>query len=162
MKILATLVCLAPVAAHAQIVELSQSDLRAAIANDSVIPTRQMIAGVENFTGGDVMDVRVFLVDGTITYRILVSYGDGQLGSILVDGVRGTQIAQSSNIGSQVMAAAASGRNPNSVNANNGNNGNNGNGNNGNGNGNSGNGNNGNGNGNSGNGNNGNGNGNNK
>ena len=147
--------CAAPAVASAQVSELSQAALRSAVANDSVIGTRALILGVEKYTGGDVVDVRAFNVDGKITYRVLITYEDGRLGSLLVDAMRGTEVASTSSVGRQVLAVAESsssqganfsggatsnsGGNGNSNsggNSNNGSNGNSGGGNSGNGNGN--------------------------
>ncbi len=147
---------LAPSASFADIQELSQTELRSVVASSDVIATSRLINGVERYTGGQVVEVRAFLVDGILAYRALVRQPDGQLGTIMVDGSTGHAITPTSRAGRQVTELSrtpsavttakesnGNGRNTSSGLLNRGNSGNsngggNGNGNNGNGNGNGG------------------------
>ncbi len=88
-KVLALLFCLAPTILSAQVRELSQAELRSAVAERTAFATRSVIKGVENFTGGSAIEVRAFNVDGTVIYRVLVRHEDGRLASIMVDGATG-------------------------------------------------------------------------
>ena len=91
--------------ASADVTELSQSDLRAAIAADRAIPTRSLVSGVENFTGGEVLDIRAF-IEGqeTFIYRILYRGPDGDVQMLLVDGGTGRQVASASSVGQSIAA----------------------------------------------------------
>ncbi|MFG5384771.1 hypothetical protein [Yoonia sp. R2-816] len=144
---------LAPSASFADIQELSQTELRSVVASSDVIATSRLINGVERYTGGQVVEVRAFLVDGILAYRALVRQPDGQLGTIMVDGSTGHAITPTSRAGRQVTELSrtpsavttakesnGNGRNTSSglLNRGNSNGGGNGNGNNGNGNGNGG------------------------
>jgi len=69
--------------------ELSQSELRAVVSVRDAIPTRRLISGVEDHTGGEVVEVRAFMFEEMLTYRVLFRMEDGHLGAILVDGETG-------------------------------------------------------------------------
>ena len=132
--------------AFADVAELSQAQLRAAIAEDRAIPTRSLVSGVENFTGGEVVDIRAFIEGTDLIYRILYRGEDGAVEMILVDGQTGRAVGSASEAGQAIAEYVSA--NPGQGNAfgrsglgNGQNNGNNGRGNNnrgGNGNGNSG------------------------
>lgn len=142
-------------AAMADMREMSQAELRGEVAANRAISTRNLIVGVENFTGGEVVEIRAFANDGIVIYRILFQKDDGSVDSVIVDGVSGTSVSPNSTVGQQVssLASASSAAGTVSINANNQgrstgvgnrnngnrNNGNGGNGNSGGGNGNSGN-----------------------
>lgn len=102
--------------AVADVSELSQSELRAAVAADRAIPTRSLVAGVESFTGGQVVDIRAFLEDQqTLIYRILYRGPNGEVEMLLVDGGTGRQVASASDVGQAI--AAYVGANPGNGNA---------------------------------------------
>ncbi len=150
----ASLLGLLPQGAAADMRELSQEQMRQLATQQQVLGAEAIIADAAETFGGDVIDIRGFLSEGWMTYRLLLKRDDGSVIELLVNGVNGQRVSHDSEMGQSVSAVARS----NNGNGNSGKNGNgNGNsGNNGNGNGNSGNngnGNSGNGNGNSGNGN---------
>ena len=89
-------------ASHADVRELSQSELRAAIASDRAIASYRLINGVEDYTGGSVMDMRAFDVDGIVTYRILIREVDGGLGAIMIDANSGRVVMPSTQVGRTV------------------------------------------------------------
>ncbi len=89
--------------AAAEVRELSQADLRLAVAEDRAIRTRTLIAGVEKFTGGDVLDIRAFARDAAVTYRILYRDKVGEIATLMVDGATGRAINPSSDEGQSVL-----------------------------------------------------------
>lgn len=101
------LMFLAPAGAWADAVELNQSELRAAVADRGAISTRRLIAGVEDFTSGDVVDIRAFEVDGVVTYRIVVQLDNGQVSILMVDATTGRAVSVESDVGRQVASVAA-------------------------------------------------------
>lgn len=91
---------------HADVRELTSAQLRTAIADDRAIASYRLIEGVERYTGGTVVDVRVFDVGGDVTYRILVRNDQSGLDAILVEGNSGQVIMPSTNVAQQVSAFA--------------------------------------------------------
>lgn len=108
----AFLICLVPGLSWAEIKEMSQAELRAAVADNEAIPTRRLISGVENFVGGNVVEIRAFEVDGQVTYRIIIRHDNGQVGRIIVDAGSGREMRAESEVGRQIasLATASSGR----------------------------------------------------
>lgn len=107
ITIIAILISVLPGLAMADIKELSQAELRAAVAERGAISTRSLISGVEDFTGGSVLDIRAFDVDGVVTYRIVVSQDDGQVSTLMVDGATGRAVSATSAVGKQVVLLSA-------------------------------------------------------
>ncbi|WP_342077203.1 hypothetical protein [Yoonia sp. SS1-5] len=97
-----------PTIGSADVREMSQSDLRHAVSTLGAISTSRLVDGVENFSGGRVVEVRGFDVDGALTYRVLVRHDDGHLGALLVDGVSGHAVAPDTSVGRRVSSAASS------------------------------------------------------
>lgn len=110
--ILAGLICILPAVAQADVRELSQAELRNAVSRDQTIATRHLISGVESFTGGDVVEIRAFVADNKVTYRIMVRQPRGQLGLLMVDGATGLQVFDSSALGQEIEAYASRTPNP--------------------------------------------------
>ncbi|PUB17295.1 hypothetical protein [Yoonia sediminilitoris] len=107
------LICLSsfwtlPAAADADDRELSQRELRTAVASNSAIETRRLISGVEDYTGGDVVEIRAFLIDSVVTYSVLVRHKDGHIGSVMIDGQTGRAVTPDSQAGQQVRSLVAS------------------------------------------------------
>ena len=107
-KVLAVLLCLAPTVSSAQVRELSQAELRRAVAERVAYETQSLIRGVERFTGGIVIEVRAFGVDGSVIYRVLVRHDNGRLVPIMVNGATGYEVSSSTPAGREVMTVAAS------------------------------------------------------
>lgn len=98
--VLATL----PMTLAAEVSEMSQAELRSAISESRAIPTRSLIGGVENYTGGEVVDIRAFVSDGAVLYRILYRDTDSQIRSLLVDGASGRAVNPASGVGQEVVS----------------------------------------------------------
>lgn len=92
--------------ALADVRELTRADLRQAIADDQAIASHRLIKGVEDYTGGSVVNVRAFELDGAVTYRILVKQDDGALGAIMLEGDSGRVVMPSTEVGISVSAYA--------------------------------------------------------
>lgn len=90
----------------AEIHELSRAELRSAVQSDRAIGTRRMIAGIEDFTQGDVMEVRAYLVDNIVMYRAMYRDADGTMRSLIVDATNGHAVSENSVHGSQVATLA--------------------------------------------------------
>lgn len=101
--------------ANAEPVELSQTQLRQLVSQNQILGAQQIIAQSEHAHFGQVIDVRGFLEDGSMVYRVLLQRNDGTVIEVLVDGPSGRPVSHQSNIG-QLVSAAARG-----VSANNGN-----------------------------------------
>lgn len=106
-SVLALAFLVLPGVAAAEIKELSQADLRKAVSERGTISTRRLIAGVEDYSGGRVVDIRAFDVEGTVTYRILIRQDTGQIGTLMVDGQTGRAVQADSDIGRQIAAVSA-------------------------------------------------------
>jgi len=90
----------------AEIHEMSSAELRLAVLDDRAIGTRRLIAGIENFTQGDVMEVRAFLVDNVVMYRAMYRGSDGTVRSLIVDATNGHAVSENSSHGAQVASLA--------------------------------------------------------
>jgi hypothetical protein len=91
-------------AAFAEVTELSQAELRAAVAEDRGLSTRALVRGVENFTGGEVVDIRAFMDGSNLVYRILYVGTGGEIETILVDGASGRVVTASSEVAQSIAA----------------------------------------------------------
>ena len=89
--------------AVADVSELSQADLRAAVAEDRAIQSRTLISSVERFTGGEVIDIRAFVLEGVVTYRILFRNAAGEIGTLMVDGSTGRAVNPNSELRSRAI-----------------------------------------------------------
>ncbi|WP_108813589.1 hypothetical protein [Loktanella sp. Alg231-35] len=138
---MAAILGLLPKVAMADMLELSQEQMRQLVAQQQVLGTEAILTDASATFGGDVMDIRGFLSEGRMTYRLLLKRGDGSVVELLYNGVNGQRVSHNSEMGQSVSKVAQSSNGNSGGNGNSGNNGNgNGNsGNNGNGNGNSGN-----------------------
>jgi hypothetical protein len=101
MKLLSTtlLGLLVATSVFAQVSELSQAELRAAVAEERGIATRTLVRGVEHFTGGEVVDIRAFRDGSMLVYRILYVGTGGEIETILVDGATGRAVPETSAVG---------------------------------------------------------------
>jgi len=93
--------------ATAEVRELSQADLRLAVAENRAIRTRSLIAGVERFTGGDILDIRAFADGDSVTYRVLYRDGNGAIATLMVDGDTGRAVNPNSEEGQSVLNFAS-------------------------------------------------------
>jgi hypothetical protein len=90
----------------AEVRELSQADLRLAVAENRAIRSIALIAGVERFTGGDILDIRAFAQGNAVTYRILYRDEAGAIATLMVDGETGRAANPGSDEGRSVLSFA--------------------------------------------------------
>jgi hypothetical protein len=98
------LLLLVPTASHADVRELSQNELRKIVSASKAIDTRHLIADVESVMQGHVVNVRAFLVENMVTYRVMVRQAGGHLNSVMVDGKTGFAVDENSAVGRRVKA----------------------------------------------------------
>jgi uncharacterized membrane protein YgcG len=91
----------------AEVRELSQADLRLAVAENRAIRSIALIAGVERFTGGDILDIPAFAQCNAVTYRILYRDDAGAIATLMVDGDTGRAVNLSSDKGQSVLSFAS-------------------------------------------------------
>lgn len=68
------------------------------------MPARKIIAAVENDTGGKVIEISAFTVDGAVTFRILCQQQDGIISAKVVDGITGTELHDQALLGHGIPA----------------------------------------------------------
>ena len=86
--------------------ELSPADLRDAVQNDHAISSRLLLQKVEQDTGGVVINMRAFTLNGTITYSLLIRHDSGTLDTVVIDGHNGGIIPPDTQIAARVAAFA--------------------------------------------------------
>lgn len=101
---------LAPSIASAQPMELSQTQLRQLVTDQQILGAEAIVEAVALSTPSAVMDIRGFLDDGRMTYRVLLQRNDGAVVEIMVDGQNGQRVSHQSDLGQAVSAAARSHR----------------------------------------------------
>ncbi|MGJ8622852.1 MAG: PepSY domain-containing protein [Yoonia sp.] len=94
--------------AHADARELSQHELRAAVSEGRAVRTQALITGVERYTGGEALEVRAFLEDQGVIYRVLYRTESGSVATLMVDASTGRSVSPSSTRGQSVESYAAS------------------------------------------------------
>ena len=100
---------LAPVCASADILELSQDQMRTLVSQKQVLSAETIITDAVSNFGGSVMDIRGFLSEGRMTYRLLMQRDDGAVIELLVNGVNGRRISHNSDMGQVVSEVASPG-----------------------------------------------------
>ncbi len=118
-----------PLSAAAEIAELSQGQLRQLVQQQQVLGSEAISASATSDFGGVVVDIRGFLSDGRMTYRVLLQRDDGAVIELLFNGTDGQRVSHNSQIGQDVssQARASNGRSNGAANGNAGANGNSGN-----------------------------------
>lgn len=128
MKLKTTLIALTfgllPIQSFAETLELSQAQLRQLVVESQILDAETVVTDVAQNFGGVVLDIRGFLAEGQMTYRLLMQRDDGSVIEVLVNGVSGQRVSHRTPMG-QIVSAAAREMNGNS-NSNRGNRGNNG------------------------------------
>ena len=104
------MICLMPhgAMADADALELSQDQLRHLVAQDHVLSSETVIMQAASRFDGAVMDIRGFLADGQMTYRLLIKQTDGSVAELLINGVTGEHVAHTSQMGQSISAGARS------------------------------------------------------
>ena len=92
---------------NAETRELTQSELRSAVASGKMISFKGVIKGVAKMTGGQPVDARAF-ESGGVYYRVLVKKDTGRIVGIIVDAESGAVVSNKSEVGIQISAIATS------------------------------------------------------
>ena len=116
----AAAMALMPLDATADVLELSQGQMRQLVAQQQVLRAETIATTATSDFGGTVIDIRGFLSEGRMTYRLLVQRDDGSVIELLYNGTDGRRVSHSSETGQIVSSEAKSN---NSANANSSNNG---------------------------------------
>jgi len=95
-----------PLTGSAEVVELSQNQLRALVTQNQVHSAETIATGSVARFGGAVMDIRGFLSDGKMTYRLLLQRNDGSVIEVMIDGQSGQQVTHASAMGQVVSTTA--------------------------------------------------------
>ncbi|MEL6571200.1 MAG: hypothetical protein AAFQ64_06065 [Pseudomonadota bacterium] len=90
----------------AQPIELSQSQLRQLVAQNQILAADVIAGSAAQSTDTTVMDMRGFLDDGRMTYRVLLQRSDGAIVEVLMNGQSGQLISYLSEHGRAVSEAA--------------------------------------------------------
>jgi hypothetical protein len=127
--LLASGIALMPLSATAEILELSQSQMRQLVSQQQILGAETIATAVVSDFGGVVLEMRGFLSEGKMTYRILLQREDGAVVELLYNGPNGRRISSNSPMGQVVSSEARSnnGSPTNSTNVNASSNGNSGN-----------------------------------
>lgn len=104
--VLASVLLLMPLTGSAEVVELSQNQLRALVTQNQVHSAETIATGSVARFGGAVMDIRGFLSDGKMTYRLLLQRNDGSVIEVMIDGQSGQQVTHASAMGQVVSTTA--------------------------------------------------------
>lgn len=102
--------CVSPAGANAEPMELSQSQLRQLVSQKQIIGAEQLVGGVTNTFGGNVIDIRGFFADGRMTYRVLMQRNDGAVVEVLINGQNGRQVSHRSDHGQAIASIARGSR----------------------------------------------------
>jgi hypothetical protein len=87
--------------------ELSQVEIRKAVASAHSLSPRRILDTVGKRVAGEIVDVRVFDADG-LCYRVLLVLPSGKLASVVVDAVTGNLLAGNAPRASSITLAARS------------------------------------------------------
>lgn len=101
-------VTLLPFSVAADVLELSQGQIRELVAQRQVLSAETMVLDMLSDFGGNVIDIRAFLSEGDMTYRLLLQRDDGSVIELLIDGVTGDRLSNNSQMGQTVSTAARS------------------------------------------------------
>ena len=75
--------------------ELSQDEIRSAVASANSLSPRRILDTVSKRVAGEIVDVRMFDANG-LCYRVLLVLPTGKLASVVVDAVTGDLLAGNS------------------------------------------------------------------
>ncbi len=103
----ASCLAFAPIGALADIAELSQAQMRQLVAQEQVLSAATIAAEVVSDFGGEVVDIRGFLSDGRMTYRVLLQRDDGWVIELLYNGPDGRRVSHRSAMGKAVSSEAS-------------------------------------------------------
>lgn len=111
-------IAMTPMPVLADMIELSQGQLRQLVQQRQVLGSEAVSASATSEFGGEVVDIRAFLSDGRMTYRLLLQRVDGAVVELLFNGTDGARISHSSQIGQEVSLEARSNNGRSNVGAN--------------------------------------------
>ena len=97
-----------PLGLPAQILELSQGQLRQLVDAQQVLGAKTIADAATLGFGGAVIEVRGFLSEGRVTYRLLLQLIDGSVIELLFDGSSGERVSHRSQMGLIVSSEAKS------------------------------------------------------
>lgn len=100
--------CLWAIGGFADTIELTQDQLRGLVSQQQVLSAETIVVDAVSAHGGVVMDIRGFLFEGQMTYRVLLQRDDGSVIELLVNGVNGRRVSHDSALGQLVSTAARS------------------------------------------------------
>ncbi len=103
---LATVTYLSPMHAASDVLELSQQQMRQLVLEKQVLSAETIATDAAANFGGVVMDIRGFLSEGRMTYRLLLRRNDGSVIEVLFNGVDGERVSHSSQMGQVVSTVA--------------------------------------------------------
>lgn len=95
-----------PALGHANVHELTHGELRDAVISQDVVETVQLIAQIEELTGGEVVEIRAFKFDQIVTFRVIVRQADGYVRPVIVDGRTGDALTPDSHLALKIKALA--------------------------------------------------------
>jgi hypothetical protein len=108
---------LMPLSATADVIELSQGQLRQLVAQQQVLRAETIATTATSGFGGVVIDIRGFLSEGRMTYRLLLQRNDGSVVELLYNGTDGERVSHNSQMG-QIVSSEAKSNNASNGNAN--------------------------------------------
>lgn len=90
----------------ADVIELSQSQLRHLVSEEQIQGAEVVVNAAVRTFGGTPIDIRGFLSDGRMTYRLLMQHSDGGVIEVLMNGQTAQCVSHTSVIGSAVASQA--------------------------------------------------------
>lgn len=104
--LIASAIACLPFAAAAEVLELSQGQMRQLVAQQQVVSAETIATSAVSEFDGVVIDIRGFLSEGRMTYRLLLQREDGSVIMLLYNGTDGRRISHNSPMGQVVTAAS--------------------------------------------------------
>lgn len=100
------LVTLLPASSSADVIELNRSELRQLVADREIQDAETIIGVATAAYGGQPLEIRGFVADGRVIYRVLVQGADGAVIEALVDGAGGYMVSHKTPMGLAISAEA--------------------------------------------------------
>lgn len=100
------LVSLPAAPALAEVIELTQGQMRSLVQQQQVLGAEQIVGAAVATYGGTPLDIRGFLSEGRMTYRLLLQRADGSVIEVLLNGQTAQPVAHSSDMGRAVSETA--------------------------------------------------------
>ena len=93
------LVSLLPTSSSAEVIELSHSQLRQLVQDRQIHGAEAIVEAAVKTFGGTPLDVRGFLSEGRMTYRLLLQRADGSVIEVLFNGQTAQRVSHESAMG---------------------------------------------------------------